>query len=161
MPADAQDTPEARIDLAQLMWPYAKRVGIINGLLALAGIAAALYVYCEFPISATIVHHRLDRFGQPVANESALSYLFAFPFFQLWLVVVPLWGGWRAKQTDVAKQVRRDEAVSKIRRLVPWAKPMEPSEGFFRSILICLVFAEVGLLLATIVRAVSAALGSA
>jgi hypothetical protein len=160
MPENMQDAPQAPNELAQLVWPSAKRVAIVNGLLALVGIGVALYVYCEFPIPATIAHHRLDKFGQPVGPESALSYLFAFPIFQVWLVVMPLWGGWRATRIDAVEQAQRDEVVGKEGKLVPWAKPMEPSAGFLRSILVGLVMVEVGLLFATIFRAVSAALGS-
>ena len=160
MPADAQDDPEAPNELALVMWPYAKRVGIVNGLLALLGIGVALYVYCEFPIPATITHHRLDRFGEPVGPESALSYLFTFPIFQVWLVVMPLWGGWRATRIDATEQARRDEAVRKARKLFPWARPMELSAGFLRSILVGLVMVEVALLFATIFRAISAANGN-
>src|SRR6476659_1180126 len=100
------------------MWPFAKRVGIINGLLALFGISVALYVYCEFPIPPTIVHHRLDKFGQPVGPESTLLYLFVFPVFQVWLVIMPLFGGWRATRIGSAEQARRDSVASMVSKLL-------------------------------------------
>jgi hypothetical protein len=160
MPADAQDGTSVSNELARFMWPFAKRVGIINGLLALVGISVALHVYLNFPIPTEISHHRLDKFGQPVGPESSLSYLFVFPCFQVWLVIVPLWGGWRATNVNAREQSRRDEVVATTRKLFPWARPADPSANFYRLLLTSLVMVQVGLLIAAIFRAVSAALGS-
>jgi hypothetical protein len=132
---------------------------MINGLLALIGISIALYAYFSFPLPTETAHHGLDKFGRPLEPENTLLYLFVFPCFQMWLVVMPLWGGWRSTHVSADEQARRDNAVVRMRKLLPWVRPAEPCLELNRSVLIVLVIAQVGILIATIFRAVSAAFG--
>jgi hypothetical protein len=54
----------------------------------LIGLFVAVYVWLKFP-HPTGVPHGPDKFGLPVPNESLAVYLFAFPFFQVWVFLVP------------------------------------------------------------------------
>ena len=160
MSANVQDSSAKQKELSQFIWLWSKRAGITNGVLALLGISVALYVYCNFPIPVEIPHHGFNRYGEPAGPENALIYLFVFPCFQVWLVAIPLWGGWRTAHESADDQAKRDKLVANVRKFLPSVQPATPSANFYCVLLIILVLAEIGLLSATIVRAVAAALGS-
>ncbi|NEV00999.1 hypothetical protein [Bradyrhizobium uaiense] len=153
MPQNTQPTPE---ELADILRELTKRAAIINALLAFVGISVTLYVYLKFPIPSEIIRHGLDKFGKPLEPENAISYLFAFPCFLIWLVVMPLLGG---KQ---AARMTTDEAVARAREIFPWmrwAKPIEPSVPLYQLLCMALVGVQILVLSLTIFRAVSAAIG--
>lgn len=157
MSQNPQATPPAPDELTGVLRQLLNRTAIINALLASVGIGVTLYVYLRFPIPSEIIHHGIDKFGEPLQPESAVSYLFSIPCFLIWLVVMPLWGSKRAiSMTSDAAAVKAREKLPWVR----WAKPMEPSAPFFQLLCICLVGVQILVLSATIFRAVSAALGS-
>jgi hypothetical protein len=139
----------------QSNWLFAKRVGIINGLLALVGISVASYVYFNFPIPTEIVRHGLDKFGRPLEPENAVLHLFVLPIFQVVLAVVPVWGVWRVTH-GTAEELAQREARWRDRYPRPVASSSQPN---WLGVIVPVLF-QVGMFIATIVRAVSAALGT-
>lgn len=157
MAENPQGVPPTQDELADLVRPFAMRVATINGLLAVLGIGIALYVYFAFPIPAKIDHHSVDRFGQPSEPENAILYLFVYPCFQVWLVVMPLWGIWRL---DHQKSDENARQVSRLRAFFPWVTPAPKSAGQHKGVLVALAFAATLMLTATIFRSVLTAISS-
>ena len=155
MSENPQPPPVSDSEIADFVGPFAIRVATVNGVLAAIGIAVAVYVYFAFNVPPKIAHHSVGRFGQPIEPENALSYLFAFPIFQIWLAVMPLLGTRRRDQ-------QRDEAQSvRLQSLFPWITPAPNSVGLHKIVLMLLVFTEALMLVATVYRAALAALCSA
>ena len=157
MPENPQGVPPTPDEFADLVKPFAMRVATINGLLAVLGIGIALYVYLAFPIPAKIDHHSVDRFGQPIEPENAIVFLFAYPFFQVWLVVMPLLGTWRLDHQTSDEKARQ---VARLRAFFPWVTPAPESVGLYKGVLVALVFAATLMLTATIFRSILTALSS-
>ena len=147
-------------DQLNLPGRFAKRAAIINGLLAFLGVSVASYVYFSFPIPDTIEHHSLDKFGQPIGAESAISYLFSLPTLQVAAFLVPLFLVWRGGQPSPSQRARVDEAIVRIRAVFPSIRPAEPSAEFYQIIFFILVMIGMLFLALTIYRSVLAAVGS-
>jgi len=138
---------------------FARRAAIINGLLAFLGVSVASYVYFSFPIPDTVEYHSLDKFGQPISPESATLYFFSLPALQIAAFWVALLLAWRGVDPSASEQRRADETVARIRAVLPWIRPAEPSIELYQIVFSGLVMIEVLFLALTIYRSVLAAMG--
>lgn len=84
-------------------------------LLAAAGVLAAAFVLCRFSLPAMIEHDGLNKFGQPIAPENALVYLFVLPVFQCWLAFIGVLQSRRARAGESNLRSARLEATLKAR----------------------------------------------
>jgi hypothetical protein len=88
-----------------------------------------------------------------------VSYLFAFPAFQVWVFLMALLPAWRGVYLSSSEQARADQTLARIRAVFPSIRPAEQSPEFYQIIFIVLVMIEIFILALTIYRSFLAAVG--
>jgi len=131
---------------------FERWVLFINGLIALAGVGIAGYVYFHHSLPPEIGRPGLDRYGQPLRLENTLSLLFMFPFFQIWIACAPFLTRWfplfgRFADTVGSRMVRIGLKIARVET------PGRLSAGEYKMVLAVFVLFEVIGLVGTIYHA--------